>query len=144
MSRRPDTLQLSGSQYHQLTAYLRQPHTPQEMDRGRVLLCWHAGLTGTETSAQLALTEARVYALRRAFKRLGLSQYLSSATQGGAPTKLTPQVRQTLARLLTQPTAKPWSLRRLATQLVRQGVVASISTVTVAKGLQNLKGAPLV
>lgn len=140
MSRRPDTLRLSRHQLQLVQQYVQQPtRCPQEIKRGKVLLYWNDGLTGAETAAQLAIPEGRVYALRRAFKRTGLQHYLNSPVRGGAPTKLTPQVRKKLAQLATQSPTNTWSLRKVASYLMAQGVVSSISTVTVAKGLSLLK-----
>ncbi|MCB2409630.1 helix-turn-helix domain-containing protein [Hymenobacter lucidus] len=142
MSRRRDTLKLSKSHYRFIRQYLQQEtRTAQGNKRAQVVLYWHLGLTGSETADQLAIPKARVYALRRAFKRQGLQLYLNTSKQGGAPTKLTPQVKKALGQLVAQPSAKPWSLRRLATHLVRKGLVASISAVTVAKALHMLKAA---
>jgi|GEM_PF-5069740 len=119
--------------------YLRQEEVvPRQVNRAQVLLCWDAGLTGAETARQLGMTEGRVYALRRAFQQQGLRHYLSISAQGGAPTKLTPQVHKALAHLVAQAPRKAWSLRKLAEYLVRKGLVASISTVTVAKALSSL------
>ncbi|WP_019948964.1 helix-turn-helix domain-containing protein [Hymenobacter aerophilus] len=138
MSRRRDTLVLSLEQRHLLHEYLACPGGGAD-SRAEVLRCWDAGLTGAETARQLELPEYRVYALRRAFRRQGLVAYLGGASPGGAPTKLTPAVIGELARLTARPGGRRWSLQRLAGHLVGRGIARSISTVTVAKALRQLK-----
>lgn len=142
MSRPRHTLQLSQSKRSRIIQYLQQEEVvPRQVNRAQVLLCWDAGLTGAETARQLGMTEGRVYALRRAFQQQGLRHYLSVSAQGGAPTKLTPRVNKALGHLVTQLPRKAWSLRKIADYLVSKGLVASISTVTVAKALSSLEPA---
>ena len=143
MGRQKQFFRLSAAEQQELQHYLRQEQlVRRQINRAQTILDWHAGYSAAETAHRLAMTEGRVYALRRAFQRQGLTFYLNTQPQGGAPTKLTPAVEAALLALLSRRPAAPvrrWTLRQLATYLVDKGHAKSICPVTVGKALQRLQ-----
>ncbi|TGE23587.1 helix-turn-helix domain-containing protein [Hymenobacter metallicola] len=143
MGRQRQTLTLSPRQRQQLEAYLRQQDLqPLQVSRAQTLLFWAAGYSATAIAQQLGTTEDRVYAMRRAFRRLGLTTYLAMPVQGGAPAKLTPAAEAALSHLVADQQQTTWTVRQLAEYLVGAGYISSISHVTVSKALKRLQQAP--
>ncbi|UOG73527.1 helix-turn-helix domain-containing protein [Hymenobacter tibetensis] len=143
MGRQKQFFRLSAAEQQELQHYLQQEQlVRRQVNRAQTLLDWHAGYSAAETAQRLAMTEGRVYALRRAYQRQGLTSFLNTHPQGGAPTKLTPTVEAALLALLSRRTSDParhWTLRELAAYLVDKGHAKSICPVTVGKALQRLQ-----
>lgn len=143
MGRQKQFFRLSAAEQQEVQHYLQQERlVRRQTNRAHTLLDWHAGYSAAETAQRLAMTEGRVYALRRAYQRQGLTTYLNTHPQGGAPTKLTPTVEAALLALLSRrnaDSARYWTLRQLATYLVEKGHAKSICPVTVSKALQRLQ-----
>ncbi|MCB2409767.1 helix-turn-helix domain-containing protein [Hymenobacter lucidus] len=143
MGRQRQSFRLSARQRQQLEEYLQQDSLlPLQISRAHTLLHWAAGHSATVSAQLLHTTEDRVYAMRRTFRRLGLTAYLTSSVQGGAPSKLTPAAEAVLAHLVAEQPATAWTLRQLAEFLVGAGYASSISYVTVSKALKRLQLAP--
>jgi transposase len=143
MGRQKQFFRLSAAEHQEVQHYLQQEQlVRRQINRAQMLLDWHVGYSATETAQRLAMTEGRVYALRRAYQRQGLTSYLNTHPQGGAPTKLTPTVEAALLALLSRrnaDSARYWTLRQLANYLVEKGHAKSICPVTVGKALQRLQ-----
>ncbi|WBA43604.1 helix-turn-helix domain-containing protein [Hymenobacter canadensis] len=143
MGRQRQFFRLSAAEQQELQHYLLLPALlRRQTNRAHTLLDWHAGLSAAESAEHLAMTEGRVYALRRAYQRQGLTAYLNTQPGGGAPTKLTPAVESALLALLSRRSAdapRRWTLRQLAAYLVAQGHTKSICPVTVGKALHRLQ-----
>ncbi len=143
MGRQKQFFRLSAAEHREVLHYLQQEHlVRRQINRAQTLLDWHAGCSAAQTAERLAMTEGRVYALRRAYQRQGLTSYLNAQPQGGAPTKLTPTVEAALLALLSRrnaDAARHWTLRKLAAYLVDKGHAKSICPVTVGKALQRLQ-----
>jgi transposase len=143
MGRQKQFFRLSAAELQEVQHYLQLPALlRRQINRAQALLDWHEGLSATESARQLSMTEGRVYALRRAYQRQGLTTYLNTQPRGGAPTKLTPAVEAALLALLSRRSAdapRRWTLRQLAAYLVAQGHAKSICPVTVGKALHRLQ-----
>ncbi|PJJ58650.1 helix-turn-helix domain-containing protein [Hymenobacter chitinivorans] len=140
MGRQRQTLHLTLRQRQQLDDYLRQNDLlPVQHNRAQVLLYWAAGHSAAACAQRLGTTDDRVYAMRRAYRRLGLTAYLAASVQGGAPTKLTPAAEAALTHLVADEPQASWSLRQLAEFLVGAGYTPSISYVTVSKALKRIR-----
>lgn len=142
MGRQRQTLHLTTRQRQQLDDYLQQDGLlPLQHNRAQVLLYWAAGHSAATCAQHLGTTDDRVYAMRRAYRRLGLAAYLAASVQGGAPTKLTPAAEAMLTHLVADEPHASWSLRQLAEFLVGAGYAPSISYVTVSKALKRIRQA---
>jgi transposase len=142
MGRQRQILRLTAAQRQQIEDYLQQEALlPLQISRAQTLLYWAAGYSAAASAAQLGTTDDRVYAMRRAYRRLGLTAYLTTSVQGGAPSKLTPEAEAVLAHLVADQQHSAWTLRQLAEFLVGGGYTPSISYVTVSKALKRLEQA---
>lgn len=143
MGRQRQPFRLTARQQQQIAEYLLQDSLlPLQVSRAHTLLHWAAGHSAAASAQLLHTTEDRVYAMRRTYRRLGLTAYLTASVQGGAPPKLTPAAEAVLAHLVAGQPATAWTLRQLAEFLVGAGYVSAISYVTVSKALKRLQLVP--
>lgn len=136
---RPQFVILSSSEQEALEQLVKRPSTPQQLaQRGRIILKANKGNTHAQIARELniSLDMARLWRqrwLELAERELPIAERLSDAYRPGAPAKFSlEQQVQLMALACEDPglSGRPiseWTGRELADELVKRGIVESIS-----------------
>lgn len=138
--------QLSEQERATLRRWVRSGQTALYQRARTVLLAAEAGLSGAAIARALGLHPNTIRRWLGAFARGGVAA-LAPKRRGGRARQFGPDVTEALLRLLREPPARPdrparyWTLRELAAELQRTGVVAAISIETIRRLLSE-RGIP--
>jgi len=109
MSRSPAQVRLSDSEEATLREWTRKGTSEQRLvDRARIILLSHEGLTVEKIAAQLRTRPARVSKWRQRFVKDRLAA-LSDAPRSGKPHKYSDEVERRVLALLDSPTPKGYA-----------------------------------
>ena len=151
---RPKLLTLSSTERETLGQLVKRPTTPQHIaQRGRVILKADAGKNHAEIARELNITvdTARLWRhrwLELASSDLAIGERLSDAYRAGAPAKFSLEQQVQLMALacedpaLSQRPISQWTGRELADELVKRGIVESISVRHVERLLAEAEIKP--
>jgi putative transposase len=149
---RPPSVDLTGEERRELQGLVRRHRTGQQLaDRARIVLLAADGLSNSEIARQLALEPDTVRLWRRrwlssggvALADLGAAARLADAPRAGTPARITPeQVCRIMALACEAPGAagrpvSQWSTTELAAEIVRRGIVDTISPRHAARLLKR-------
>ena len=142
MSKKIHRVSLTDRDRQELTGYLRKGvHAARMLNRVRVLLLADAGRSDEATAAQVGLSRATVYNIRRRFAAEGLDASLREKPRPGKKPKVTARVESKLCSIVCSDPPRGhsrWTLRLLADRLVELEVVDSISHTAVADALKKM------
>ena len=149
---RPPAVELTDEERRELEALARRHKTGQQVaDRARIILGAADGLNNSEIARELAL-EPDTVRLRRqrwlsvsgvALEDLDVEDRLSDAPRSGTPARITPeQVARIVALACEAPSesGRPisqWSTTELAAEVMRRGIVDTISPRHAARLLKG-------
>lgn len=151
---RPKPLTLSAKERETLQQLVKRPSTPQQIaQRGRIILKADAGKTHAQIARELDITvdTARLWRhrwLELAQSDLAIGDRLCDAYRCGAPAKFTLQQQVQLMALACEDPAlsgrpiSQWSGRELADEMVKRGIVESISVRHVERLLAEAEIKP--
>jgi len=143
---------LTDEERRELEGIARRHETGQQMaDRARIVLRAADGLNNSEIARDLALEPDTVRLWRRrwlsvsgvALEELDVADRLSDAPRSGTPARITPeQVARIVALACEAPSesGRPisqWSTTELAAEIVRRGIVDTISPRHAARLLKR-------
>src|SRR5215216_3275386 len=149
---RPPSVELTDEERRELEALARRHKTGQQLaDRARIVLRAADGLNNSEIARELALEPDTVRLWRRrwlsvsgvALEELDVADRLSDAPRSGTPARITPeQVARIVALACEAPSesGRPisqWSTTELAAEIVRRGIVDTISPRHAARLLKR-------
>ena len=149
---RPPAVELTDEERRELEGIARRHETGQQMaDRARIVLRAADGLNNSEIARDLALEPDTVRLWRRrwlsvsgvALEELDVADRLSDAPRSGTPARITPeQVARIVALAWEAPSesGRPisqWSTTELAAEIVRRGIVDTISPRHAARLLKR-------
>jgi len=149
---RPPAVELTDEERRELEGIARRHETGQQMaDRARIVLRAADGLNNSEIARDLALEPDTVRLWRRrwlsvsgvALEELDVADRLSDAPRSGTPARITPeQVARIVALACEAPSesGRPisqWSTTELAAEIVRRGIVDTISPRHAARLLKR-------
>lgn len=109
-------------------------HKARVIKRAQTLLASHNGLKDAAIAAHVSVTTRTVENIRKRYATAGLKRALYDAPRPGAERKLTDKAEARLVALAcSEPPAghQHWKLTLLRQQLIDDGVVKDISTVTL-------------
>lgn len=135
------TIKLSARQRHQLkNITTKGRHNARVIKRAQVLLASHNGSKDADIAAQVGVSVRTVERVRQRYTTDGLDRALYDAPRPGAKRKLTDKAEARLVALAcSEPPegAQHWTLELLQKRLVKDGVVESISTVSIWQHLTD-------
>jgi len=149
---RPPSVDLTADERGELEGLVRRHKTGQQLaDRARVVLLAADGLNNSEIARQLTLEPDTVRLWRRrwlsfsgaALADLSVAARLADAPRSGTPARITPeQVARIVALACEAPSASgrpisQWSTTELAAEIVRRGIVETISPRHAARLLKR-------
>ena len=149
---RPPSVNLTTEERGDLEGLVRRHKTGQQLaDRARIVLLAADGLNNSEIARELALEPDTVRLWRQrwlmlsgaASAELGVADRLADAPRSGTPARITPeQVARIVALACEAPgeSGRPvsqWSTTELAAEIVRRGIVATISPRHAARLLKR-------
>ena len=149
---RPPAVELTDEARRELEGLARRHKTGQQVaDRARIILRAADGLNNSEIARELALEPDTVRLWRRrwldvaevALEDLDVADRLSDAPRSGTPVRITPeQVARIVALACEAPSesGRPisqWSTTELATEIMRRGIVDTISPRHAARLLKR-------
>ena len=116
----------------QLLEFVEEPLESASQRRAQAILLYNDGMSATEIAATLQVHVNTIYADLHAFDAQGLA-VLYQIRSPGAPSHLTPRQRAEICRIADGSPQEVglcygrWSLSKLRTYLIRQGIVKKIS-----------------
>jgi putative transposase len=143
---------LTGEERRELEALARRHKTGQQVaDRARIVLLAADGKNNSEIARELALEPdtARLWRQRwlglsgMASRELGVADRLSDAPRSGTPARISPeQVARIVALACEAPSesgrpVSQWSTTELAAEIMRRGIVETISPRHAARLLKR-------
>jgi putative transposase len=149
---RPPSVDLTDEERRALEGLVRRHTTGQQLaDRARVVLLAADGLNNSEIARQLALEPDTVRLWRRRWLRvagadpadLPVPARLADAPRSGTPARISPErVCRIMALACEAPGASgrpisQWSTTELAAEIMRRGIVATISPRHAARLLKR-------
>lgn len=149
---KPKLVVLDAAMEAALRVFVQRHSTPQQWAvRARIVLLAAEGLNNTQIARQLGLEADTVRCWRQRwltlaeqpFAALSLNQRFADAPRSGAPTRFDAEVLCQIMALACRPPAdvgRPvteWTARELADEVMRQGLVASISPRHVGRFLKR-------
>ena len=149
---RPPAVELTDGERRELEGLVRRHTTGQQLaDRARIILLAADGLNNSEIARQLALEPDTVRLWRQRWLRvtgadsadLPVLARLADAPRSGTPARITPeQVARIVALACEAPSASgrpisQWSTTELAAEIVRRGIVETISPRHAARLLKR-------
>jgi putative transposase len=149
---RPPTVELTDEERRELAGLARRHKTGQQLaDRARIVLRAADGLNNSEIARELALEPDTVRLWRQrwlsvsgvALEDLDVADRLSDAPRSGTPARITPeQVARIVALACEAPSesGRPisqWSTTELAAEIMRRGIVDTISPRHAARLLKR-------
>ena len=142
MSKKLHHVSLTDPAREELQGYLRKGvHSARMLNRVRVLLLADAGRPDKAIAAQVGLSRATVYNIRRRFAAGGLDASLREKPRPGKKPKVTARVEAKLCSIVCSDPPRGhsrWTLRLLADRLVELELVESISHTAVADALKKM------
>lgn len=142
MSKKIHHVSLTDPARQQLKGYLRKGvHSARMLNRVRVLLLADTGQSDEAIAAQVGLSRATVYNIRRRFAASGLASSLYEKPRPGQRPKVTARVEAKLCSIVCSdpPQGRSrWTLRLLADRLVALELVDRISHTAVADALKKM------
>ncbi|WP_204140401.1 helix-turn-helix domain-containing protein [Halomicronema sp. CCY15110] len=147
-------LVVSETERHELEQLVKRPSTPQQLAlRAQIILRASAGESQGQIARELGITEQTSRGWRRRWQTLQgverpVAERLADAPRSGAPATFTlEQITQLYALACAPPEqyGRPlshWTPRELADELVKQGIVASISSRHVGRLLAEAELKP--
>ncbi len=142
MSKKLHHVSLTDHARQELKSCLRKGvHAARMLNRVRVLLLADAGQPDEAIAAQVGLSRATVYNIRRRFAVGGLASSLHEKPRPGQKPKVTARVEAKLCSIVCSdppPGHSRWTLRLLADRLVELEAVDSISHTAVAGALKKM------
>ena len=148
----PPRVDLTDEERRDLEGLVRRHTTGQQLaERARVVLLAADGLNNSEIARQLTLEPDTVRLWRRRWLRftgvavadLSVAARLADAPRSGTPARITPeQVARIVALACEAPSASgrpisQWSTTELAAEIVRRGIVDTISPRHAARLLKR-------
>jgi putative transposase len=149
---RPPSVDLTDGERRELEGLVRRHKTGQQLaDRARIVLLAADGLNNSEIARQLTLEPDTARLWRRrwlsfggaALADLSVAARLADAPRSGTPARITPeQVARIVALACEAPSASgrpvsQWSTTELAAEIVRRGIVETISPRHAARLLKR-------
>jgi putative transposase len=149
---RPPSVDLTADERGELEGLVRRHKTGQQLaDRARIVLLAADGLNNSEIARQLTLEPDTARLWRRrwlsfggaALADLSVAARLADAPRSGTPARITPeQVARIVALACEAPSASgrpvsQWSTTELAAEIVRRGIVETISPRHAARLLKR-------
>jgi putative transposase len=149
---RPPAVELTDEERRELEALARRHKTGQQLaDRARIILRAADGLNNSEIARELALEPDTVRLWRQrwlsvsgvALEDLDVADRLSDAPRSGTPARITPeQVARIVALACEAPSesgrpVSQWSTTELAAEIMRRGIVETISPRHAARLLKR-------
>ena len=149
---KPPPVDLTDEERRELEGLVRRHKTGQQVaERARIVLRAADGLNNSEIARELALEPDTVRLWRRrwlsfvgvAVADLGVAARLADAPRSGTPERITPeQVARIVALACAAPSASgrplsQWSGPELAAEIMRRGIVATISPRHAARLLKR-------
>lgn len=149
---RPPTVELTDEERRELEGLARRHKTGQQVaDRARIILRAADGLNNSEIARALTLEPDTVRLWRQrwldvsevALEDLDVADRLSDAPRSGTPARITPeQVARIVALACEAPSesGRPisqWSTTELAAEIMRRGIVETISPRHAARLLKR-------
>jgi transposase len=149
---RPPTVELTDEERRELEGLARRHKTGQQVaDRARIVLRAADGLNNSEIARELTLEPDTVRLWRQrwldvsevALEELDVADRLSDAPRSGTPARITPeQVARIVALACEAPSesGRPisqWSTTELAAEIMRRGIVDTISPRHAARLLKR-------
>ncbi|PIT98357.1 MAG: hypothetical protein COT71_01075 [Candidatus Andersenbacteria bacterium CG10_big_fil_rev_8_21_14_0_10_54_11] len=132
---RKHTIKLSAQEKHQVKNIMTKgEHNARVIKRVQMLLASHRGSTDADIAKQVGVAVRTVERVRQRYATSGLDAALYDAPRPGATRKLTDKAEACFVALAcTEPPAghQHWKLTLLRQQLIDEGVVQSVSTVTL-------------
>lgn len=141
MTKHKHIIQLSKKDRAQLQTIIRSgKHNARVSTRARILMFTNQGVGKDAIARVLGIGRSTVQRTRDHYRTGGLTRALYDAPRSGQPLKLNAKAEAHLvARACSAPPdgCDHWTLELLRKQLIKDGVVKSISTVTLWKRLTN-------
>lgn len=141
MQKNKHTIKLSTRQKRQLQNITHKgEHKSRVVKRALVLLKSHQGLTDEEITQHVGVSRSTVQRTRRTYRTHGLEAALHDNPRTGRPPTVTPLIE---ARLIAIACIEPpegydhMTLELIQREVIRQGVVKTISTVAIWHHLTN-------
>jgi len=149
---RPPAVELTADERRELEGLSRRHKTGQQLaDRARIVLRAADGLNNSEIARELALEPDTVRLWRQRWlgvsgmapEVLDVADRLSDAPRSGTPARITPeQVARIVALACEAPSesgrpVSQWSTTELAAEIVRRGIVETISPRHAARLLKR-------
>ena len=149
---RPPAVELTDEERRELEGLVRRHKTGQQVaDRARIVLRAADGLNNSEIARELALEPDTVRLWRQrwldvsevALEDLDVADRLSDAPRSGTPARITPeQVARIVALACEAPSesgrpVSQWSTTELAAEIMRRGIVDTISPRHAARLLKR-------
>lgn len=149
---KPPVVELTPEERQRLLALVRRHTTPQQVAlRARIIISANDGLNNTQIGRQLDIDidTARLWRNRwlglaaASLEDLSIEERLSDAPRPGAPGRITPeQLCQIVSLACEAPSQSErpisqWSGREVADEIVKRGIVDSISPRHAARLLQR-------
>jgi putative transposase len=149
---RPPSVELTDEERRALEGLVRRHTTGQQVaERARIVLLAAAGLNNSEIARQLALEPDTVRLWRQrwlsfpgvALADRGVAARLADAPRSGTPARIAPeQVARIVALACEAPSASgrpvsQWSTTELAAEIMRRGIVDTISPRHAARLLKR-------
>jgi transposase-like protein len=149
---RPPSVELTAEERRELEGLVRRHKTGQQLaDRARIVLRAADGLNNSEIARELALEPDTVRLWRQRWLSVGgaapadlpVAARLADAPRSGTPARITPeQVCRILALACEAPggSGRPisrWSATELAAEIMRRGIVETISPRHAARLLKR-------
>ncbi len=132
MSRSLNVRQPRPGEMRQLLELVEEPIESATQRRAQAILLHHDGMSAVEIAATLQVHVNTIYADLHTFEAKGLAAVYQSRVPG-TPSQLTPFQRAEICRIAEQSPQElglcsgRWSLSKLRTYLIRQGIVKKIS-----------------
>lgn len=149
---KPPSVELTTEERDELENLVRRHKTGQQVaDRARIVLLAADGKNNSEIARELALEPDTVRLWRQrwlglsgmASRELGVADRLSDAPRSGTPARISPeQVARIVALACEAPSesgrpVSQWSTTELAAEIVRRGIVETISPRHAARLLKR-------
>ncbi len=149
---KPPRVDLTGEERRELEGLIRRHKTGQQIaERARIVLLAADGLNNSEIARQLTLEPETVRLWRQrwlsftgvAVADLGVAARLADAPRSGTPARITPeQVARIVALACEAPSesgrpVSQWSTTELAAEVMRRGIVDTISPRHAARLLKR-------
>ena len=147
---KPTPLTLNEKEQKDLEALVRRHTTPQQVAlRGRMILAAAAGKTNSQIARMLGVSVDTVRSWRMRWiglqavplEELDVGERLSDLQRPGRPSEITAeQTCQIVALACEQPKERPisqWTGREIADEIIRRGIVSTISPRHAARVLKK-------